>query len=132
MMRTFQRFIILAALAVGLSPAAASAQQRSEVEGFGGVTFGTSNFGTGASSTFGGRVAVGLSDNLQVIGEGGRLADLQSPLYDLLDFRGIGARVSAYYGEAGVRFLASPHSAVRPYGEATAGFARLNAGVYGF
>jgi opacity protein-like surface antigen len=126
-----QRLIILAALAIGLSPAAAFAQQRSEVEGFGGLTFGTSTFGTGASSTFGGRVAVGLSDNLQVIGEGGRLADLQSPLFDLLDFRGIGARVSAYYGEAGVRFIASPHSAVRPYGEATAGFARLNASVSG-
>jgi opacity protein-like surface antigen len=30
-----------------------------------------------------------------------------------------------------VRFIASPHSAVRPYGEATAGFARLNAGISG-
>ncbi len=113
-------------------PAAARAQQRSEVQGFGGLTVGTSSFGTAASSTFGGRVGVGLTDNIQVIGEAGRMADIKSPLFDLLDFTDIGVRVSAYYGEAGVRFLASPHSAVRPYAEATAGFARLNAGVSGF
>jgi opacity protein-like surface antigen len=40
--------------------------------------------------------------------------------------------VSAWYGEGGVRFLAgSPHATVRPYGEATAGFAKLNPGVSG-
>jgi opacity protein-like surface antigen len=126
-----RKIITLAALAIALSPTAAFAQRRNEVEGFGGVTFGTSNFGSAASSTFGGRVAVGLTDNLQAIGEAGRLADIESPLYDLLDFRGIGARVSAYYGEGGIRFIASPRSVIRPYGEATAGFARLNAGLYG-
>ena len=47
------------------------------------------------------------------------------------DFTDIGVRVSAFYGEGGVRFIASPHSAVRPYGEATAGFARLNASLSG-
>ena len=66
-----------------------------------------------------------------MIGEAGRLADIKSPLLDVLDFTDFGVRVSALYGEAGVRFIASPRSAVRPYGEATAGFARLNASVSG-
>lgn len=126
-----RRLILLAALAVFAVPAAARAQQRSEVQGFGGITFGTSTFGTAASSTFGGRVGIGLTDNIQLIGEGGRMADIKSPLFDLLDFTNVGLRVSAYYGEGGVRFITSPHSAVRPYAEATAGFARLNAGVTG-
>lgn len=123
--------ILVAALAALALPAAAHAQGRSEVQGFGGMTFGTSNFGTAASPTFGGRVGIGLTDNLQIIGEAGRLADIKSPLFDLLDFTGVGVRVSAFYGEGGVRFIASPHSAVRPYAEATAGFARLNAGISG-
>ena len=59
------------------------------------------------------------------------MADIKSPLFDLLDFTNVGVRVSAYYGEGGVRFLAGSHSAVRPYAEATAGFAKLNAGVSG-
>jgi opacity protein-like surface antigen len=113
-------------------PVSASAQSpKSEVQGFGGLTVGTSTFGSAVSSTFGGRVGVGLTPNIQVIGEAGRLADIKSPLFDLLDFTDIGVRVSALYGEGGVRFIASPHSAVRPYGEATAGFARLNAGISG-
>ena len=126
-----RKLILLAAVVLAV-PAAARAQDRpSEVQGFGGVTFGTSNFGTAASSTFGGRVGIGLTDNLQIVGEAGRLADIKSPLFDLLDFTDVGVRVSAFYGEGGVRFIASPHSAVRPYAEATAGFARLNAGISG-
>jgi opacity protein-like surface antigen len=125
-----RKLVFFAALATFV-PAAAQAQPRSEVQGFGGLTFGTSTFGTAASSTFGGRVGIGLTDNLQLIGEGGRMADIKSPLFDLLDFTDVGVRVSAYYGEAGVRFLTSSHSAVRPYGEATAGFAKLNAGISG-
>ncbi len=125
-----RKLILLVALVVGV-PAAAAAQQRSEIQGFGGLTVGTSAFGSAASSTFGGRVAVGLTDNIQIIGEGGRMADIKSPLFDLLDFTDVGVRVSAYYGEGGVRFLAGSHSAVRPYAEATAGFAKLNAGVSG-
>ena len=125
-----RKLILLVALVVGV-PAAAGAQERSEIQGFGGLTVGTSSFGSAASSTFGGRVAVGLTDNIQIIGEGGRMADIKSPLFDLLDFTNVGVRVSAYYGEGGVRFLAGSHSAVRPYAEATAGFAKLNAGVSG-
>jgi opacity protein-like surface antigen len=60
------------------------------------------------------------------------MTDLKSPIFDLVQFTTpIGLRLSAWYGEGGVRFIASPHSAVRPYGEATAGFARLSTGVTG-
>jgi opacity protein-like surface antigen len=125
------RKFMLAAAVFALLPSAANAQGRSDVQGFGGLTVGTSAFGSAVSPTFGGRVNVGLTPNIQVIGEAGRLADIKSPLLDLIDFTGVGVRVSALYGEAGVRFIASPRSAVRPYGEATAGFARLNASVSG-
>lgn len=129
-----RKLIVLGALAAACAiPSSARAQSGSgEVQGFGGLTIGTSTFGSALSPTFGGRVGVDLTPNLQVIGEGGRLADIKSPLLDLLDFTSVGVRVSALYGEGGVRFLASPpRSAVRPYGEATAGFARLKAGITG-
>ena len=124
-------FVVTLTLVCALPVSARAQGPKSEVQGFGGLTVGTSTFGSAVSSTFGGRVGVGLTPNIQVIGEAGRLADIKSPLFDLLDFTDIGVRVSAFYGEGGVRFIASPHSAVRPYGEATAGFARLNAGISG-
>jgi opacity protein-like surface antigen len=127
-----KRWIVTAALvALGVWPATARAQGPSELQGFGGVTVGTSTFGSAVSPTFGGRFGFDLTPNLQAIGEAGRLADIESPLFDLLDFTQIGVNVSAFYGEGGVRFIASPRSGVRPYGEATAGFARLKASVSG-
>jgi opacity protein-like surface antigen len=128
-----KKLIVCAALAVCAMPATARAQSRGEVQGFGGLTVGTSTFGSAVSSTFGGRVAANMTPNLQVIGEAGRMADIKSPLFDILDeYSNVGVRVSAFYGEGGVRFLGgSPHSAIRPYGEATAGFAKLHTGVSG-
>jgi hypothetical protein len=118
--------------AVSAWPGQARAQSHNnEIQGFGGVTVGTSTFGSAVSPTFGGRVGLGLTSNIQLIGEAGRLADIKSPLFDLLDFTDVGVRVSALYAEGGVRLIASPHTGVRPYGEATAGFARLNAGISG-
>jgi hypothetical protein len=102
-----------------LPPAALA--QRSHVEGFGGLTFGDVT----SSSIFGGNIAVPLSDSLQIIGEGGRMTDLMPSMAGtLLDFTPVDLRVSAWYGEGGVRFIA-PGGAVRPYVETTAGFARL-------
>ena len=124
--------VLLALVSVCVWPTAARAQNgNGEVQGFGGLTVGTSTFGTAASPTFGGRVGVGLTEHIQLVGEAGRLADISSPLFDLLDFTDIGVRVSAFYGEGGVRVIAAPRSAIRPYAEATAGFARLNAGISG-
>jgi hypothetical protein len=127
--------ILSAMLAVCTMPAAARAQSgNTSVQGFGGLTFGTSSVigGSSVASSFGGAVAAGLTPNIQIVGEVGRLSDIKPPLLDLLDFTPLDLRVSAWYGEGGVRFIASPHSAVRPYAEATAGFARLSTGLSGF
>ena len=89
----------LIALAV---PSAARAQDgNTSVQGFGGVTFGTSSvLGTSTASTFGGSIAAGLSPNVQIVGEVGRLSDIKPPLLELLDFTPFNLRVSAWYGEA--------------------------------
>lgn len=127
-----RRVLLYAAAACGVlvfSADAGAQTRRSQIEGFGGMTFG--NNATSAP-TFGGSIALPLTDNIQVIGEAGRLSDLKSSILDLVtDFSPVDVRLSAWYGEGGVRFIASPRSAVRPYAEATAGFARLNAGIHG-
>jgi opacity protein-like surface antigen len=129
-----QLLMVSATLIVLTVPSVARAQNgNTSVQGFGGLTFGTSSvLGTSTASTFGGSIAAGLTPNIQIVGEVGRLSDIKPPLLDLLDFTPFDLRVSAWYGEAGVRFIASPHSNVRPYAEATAGMARLNTGLSGF
>jgi opacity protein-like surface antigen len=129
-----QMLMVSATLIVLAAPSVARAQGgNTSVQGFGGLTFGTSSvLGTSTASTFGGSIAAGLTPNIQIVGEVGRLSDIKPPLLDLLDFTPFDLRVSAWYGEAGVRFIASPHSNVRPYAEATAGMARLNTGLSGF
>ena len=129
-----QLLIVSATVIVCAVPTAARAQDgNTSVQGFGGLTFGTSSvLGTSTASTFGGSIAAGLTPNIQIVGEVGRLSDIKPPLLDLLDLTPFGLRVSAWYGEAGVRFIASPHSNVRPYAEATAGMARLSTGLSGF
>lgn len=127
--------ILLAAVVVCAVPSAALAQSgNTSVQGFGGLTFGRSSVlgGSATSSTFGGTIAAGLTPNIQVIGEAGRMSDIKPPILDLLDLTPIDLHVRAWYGEGGVRFIAPPRSAVRPYAEATAGFARLSTGVSGF
>jgi hypothetical protein len=96
--------------------------QNLQVQGFGGVTVR----GLGTAPTVGGNIAVPLGSHVQVISEGGRMDDIMSPtLATLLDFTPVDLRLRAYYGEGGVRILGSSDNAVRPYVEATAGFARL-------
>jgi len=126
--------MILLALSV-CTPAAARAQgPNTTVVGFGGLTFSSSSLleGITTAPTFGGLVSVDLTPNIQAIGEVGRLSDIKPSLYDALDFTGLDLRISAWYGEAGVRFISSPKSAMRPYAQATAGFARLSPGISGF
>ena len=131
-----RRVLMLSATLLCALPAAAHAQSaNTSVQGFGGLTFGTSSAALGGVSTaptLGGIVAAGLTPNIQIVGEVGRLSDIKPPLFDLLDFTPVNLRVSAWYGEGGVRFIASPRSAVRPYAEATAGLARLSTGLSGF
>jgi Outer membrane protein beta-barrel domain len=98
------------------------------VEGFGGMTFGD----TTPASTFGGGVGIPLTNSIHIVAEGGRLSNLNPELLEtVLDFTPVDFRLSAWYGEAGVRFLVPTQSAVRPYAEATAGFARLKPGLDG-
>ena len=125
MRRLFVAAAIVAAWAA--MPATARAQS-SQIQGFGGLTFGDVT----SSTTFGGGIAVPLGDNMQVIAEGGRMRDVMPSLAGtLIDLTPIDFGVSAYYGEAGLRFIAPSHRAVRPYAEATGGFARLRGNLHG-
>jgi hypothetical protein len=118
-------------LAVSLVPAAAFAQDRTaSVTGFGGMSL---NSFTTSSIDFGANVGKELTPNVQVVGEFGRVGDmLPSLTAGLLDLTPYDVRLSALYGEGGVRLLAAPDSAVNPYVEATAGIARLTPHVSGF
>lgn len=115
-------------------PAAHAQYRTATVQGFGGLTFGTSSFdfgGSSFSSNVGGSVSGALTPNIELFAEGGRMTDIKPPFLDLLDLTPVGLRVSAWYGTGGVRLIASPQHTVRPYAEASAGFARLRAGVSG-
>lgn len=120
-----RRILVCAAAMSGVLvfSAHARAQTRGgQVEGFGGMTFGQ----TASAPTFGGSVAFPLADHVQLIGEAGRLDDVKASLLDVVtELTPFDVRLAAWYGEGGVRFIASPRSAVRPYAEATAGAARL-------
>jgi hypothetical protein len=126
-----RRFSIVAAVALAaafVTPAAALAQERAQVGAFGGFTFGN----TTSATTFGGSISAPFASNIHIIAEGGRLDDVMpSMIGTLLDFTPVDVRLSAWYAEGGVRFLASRHSAITPYAEATAGFARLRTGFTG-
>jgi len=121
--------LILAAVMV-LTPLAAGAQTTAgSVTGFGGLTLN----GSSSQSLFGGNLAVNLTPNIQVVGEAGRINDLMPWTLDqLIGLTPADVRLSAWYGEGGVRFLAGGRrSSVRPYVEATAGVARLSTRVSG-
>jgi opacity protein-like surface antigen len=119
--------LIVTALVLGF--AADANAQGGQIQGFGGMTLR----GVSPSTTVGGSIAVSLTDNIQIVAEGGRIADLTTaPLAELIALTPFDARVSAYYGEAGVRVIGSRHRAARPYAEVTAGLARLHTGVAGF
>ena len=126
-MRCILSAMAIAVVTLVVSPAA-SAQTNLQVQGFGGVTVR----GLSTSETFGGNIAVPLTDNIEVVGEGGRINDIMSPtIASLLDFTPIDMRLSATYAAGGVRVLTSSRSAVRPYAEATVGIARLRTGLGG-
>ena len=126
-MRKLIGFVGAAVLTVAV-PTAAHAQGSGQIQGFAGLTLRDFS----PSTTAGGSVAVRVTDHVQVFAEGGRLSNITwAPLTELLNLSPIDARVSANYGEAGLRVLASPNRTVRPYAEASAGFARLNLGLSG-
>ena len=106
-----------------LAPAAAFAQGNSSIVGFGG--FSLNGFDS-SSASIGGSVAFNLTPGIQAVGEVGHLSNVLPTLSDtLFSLAGTGIGASAFYGEGGVRLIA-PTGTFAPYGEATAGFARLD------
>jgi hypothetical protein len=104
-------------------PAAAFAQGSSSIVGFGGYSL--NGFGSHSPSV-GGTVTYRLIPELQIVGEVGRIGNVLPTMSDtVFSLAETGIGVSAFYGEAGVRLVA-PTGALAPYGEATAGFARLD------
>ena len=92
-----------------LAASSAAAQDRPQVGAFGGYTFGS----TTEATTFGGNVQTPLGSGLQIVGEFGRLEDVMpSTLGTLIDFTPLDLHLSAWYGEAGVRFTVPGHAQV--------------------
>jgi len=118
-MRTF----LIVAL-VSLTPIAASAQERTSfVQGFGGLRLTTAPETAGS---LGGTVGIGLTPNIQAVGEVGRVSDvLPATVTSILAFTPLRYRVSAFYGEGGVRFTTNSSGHISAYGETLAGVTRL-------
>jgi hypothetical protein len=82
--------------------------------------------------SFGGTLAINLLPGVQAIGEFGRIGSVLPPLTEgLLSLTPLDVRVSALYGEGGLRLTPAPRSVVSPYVEATLGAARLDVRVPG-
>jgi hypothetical protein len=113
-------------------PRASEAQ--TSLDGFGALPLNqlTSLGDSGNPVDFGGRVSFEFVPGLQAIGEFGKLGNVLPELVALpLSFAPVDLRVSAFYGEGGLRLLAAPRSAVSPYVEGTAGVAHLRFGING-
>jgi hypothetical protein len=127
---------VVVGLAVCLFASASYAQTSGAIEGFGGLSVHVNSNENVFAPNLGGTISVALTPNIEAIGEAGRLGNVLPPLADsLFAFSGTGVQASAFYGEGGVRLLATPSSAVSPYVEATAGVARLTvraSGLGGF
>jgi len=130
-MRHLFRFVpslaIVSAMVCG--PSIAVAQERASLEGFGGLSL---NSVTSESFTpsVGGTLTFSLAPGVEIIGEAGRLDNVLPTLSNAaFTAADLGLRVSAFYGEGGVRLLLAPGSAVTPYVEGTAGLARLGVSV---
>ena len=104
-------------------PVAAFAQGTSSIVAFGGFSL---NGFESHSPSVGGTVTYRLIPELQIVGEVGRIGNVLPTMSDtVFSLAQADIGVSAFYGEGGVRLVA-PTGALAPYGEATAGFARLD------
>jgi hypothetical protein len=122
-LRHFACGVIAFALAC-FAPAAASAQGAASLGGFGGITMSSL---PSQPVSLGGNLSFELTPGVQITGEVGRLGNVLPLLpSELFSLTGLDVRASAFYGEAGVRLLAAPSSRLTPYGEASAGLARLS------
>lgn len=131
---SFRRTALSFLLALSFAPVSALAQDRTaSALAFGGASLNT--FSASASEIdFGVNVGKELTPNIQAIGEFGRIGDMLPTLSAglLSAVTPYDVRVSAFYGEGGIRLLAAPASGVRPYVEASAGIARMAPHVSGF
>ena len=114
--------------ALSLAPASAFAQDRTaSFGGFGGMSVNSLNSVTSFRPDFGINVGKALTPNVHAIGEFGYVSDmLPSRTSSLISLTPYDFRVSAYYGEGGVRMTTGSDGGVNPYFEATAGIARLH------
>jgi hypothetical protein len=127
------RFAFAALVAV-LSFVPARSYAQTSLDGFGALPMNQlSALGdSGVPFDFGGRVGFEVVPGVQLMGEFGRLGNVMPDIIDAgLAFTNLDLRLSAFYGEGGVRLLASPRSAVSPYVEGSAGVAHLRLGFGG-
>ena len=128
------RFACAVAVAVLSFAAPVRTYAQTSLDAFGALpTDQLSSFGdSGVPFDFGGRVGLEVLPGVHVMGEFGRLSNVMPDLIATgLGFTGNNLKASAFYGEGGVRLLASPRSAVSPYVEGSAGVAHLQFGVNG-
>jgi len=128
------RFACAVAVAVLSLAAPVRTYAQTSLDAFGALpTDQLSSFGdSGVPFDFGGRVGLEVLPGVHVTGEFGRLSNVMPDLIATgLGFTGNNLKASAFYGEGGVRLLASPRSAVSPYVEGSAGVAHLQFGVNG-
>ena len=124
--------LAIAFAAVLVLPRVSDAQ--TSLDGFGALSLNqlTALGESGNPVDFGGRVSFEFVPGVQAIGEFGRLGNVLPMVVALpVSFLPVDLRVSAFYGEGGVRLLAAPRSAVSPYVEGTAGVAHLRFGISG-
>jgi hypothetical protein len=124
-MSSIRSLATLAVIALALAaPTGAFAGSGATLSGFGGLS--VSGFQTQTPS-LGGTVTFPLVPQLHVVGEVGRMGNvLPSRADTVFSFADTGLRTSAFYGEGGVRLIAAPNAIATPYGETTAGIARLD------
>jgi hypothetical protein len=111
-----------------------ASESQTSLDGFGAFSMNqlTSVGESGVPVDFGGRVSFEFVPGVQAIGEFGRLGNVLPEMVALpLSFAPVDLRVSAFYGEGGIRLLVAPRSGVSPYVEGTAGVAHLRFGLSG-
>jgi hypothetical protein len=112
--------------AVVTAPVTATAQERASLEGFGGLSINGLPSAAAPVPSLGGAVTFSIVPGIDIIGEAGRLGNVLPPMSSAaFSVAQTGLHASAFYGEAGARFVMAPTSIFTPYAEATAGIARL-------
>ena len=122
--RTLSFTAVLGLFAIG--PCEVIAQDRTSLAGFGGLSLNAVELAS-PSPSLGGTVTFSLLPGVEIVGEAGRLGNVLPELSSaVFSVSRTGIRASAFYGEAGARYVVAPSSVFTPYVEGTAGVARLS------